>query len=174
MKRLLFVLCIFFVLFSCSTKQVSTKQTDYSKIVKELRELASHYEKTTEIYRDSLMKVKGLMEKSSNVTDSTSHLETSYSLSDAAIKDGKLYHSIENKDSIPTPIKTIYKKVEVHDTLYINSIDTVYIEKEKDSKVVVQKKRFGENFFYTCGWIASIAVIGTGVWFLYKVKKDKG
>jgi hypothetical protein len=45
--------------------------------------------------------MKGLMEKSVNVVDSVSHLETSYARSEAAVRDGKLHHSIENKDSVP-------------------------------------------------------------------------
>ena len=105
MRGKLLILLMVFSLFSCSTKKVSTEQVDYSRLVSEWRELAARYEKRSEVYKDSLMMVKGLIEKSSNVADSISHLETSYALSDAAIRNGRLYHSIENKDSIPGRVK---------------------------------------------------------------------
>lgn len=170
-------LCVVFVLavvlVSCSTKKVSTEQTDYTKLVSELRERIAHYEKRVEIYRDSMLLVKGLVEKSSNVADSTSHLETSYALSDAAIRGGRLYHSIENRDSVPGQVKYVFVNVEVHDTLYRARTDTVYIERKEKSKTTVEKKRFGDSFFYASGWLAWIAAFGAGIWFLYKVKKGE-
>ena len=77
-------------LFSCSIKKVKYGTNGLFKLVSEWRELAAKYEKRTEIYQDSLITMKGLIEKSSNVADSISHLETSYALSDAAIMNGKL------------------------------------------------------------------------------------
>ena len=48
--------------------------------------------------------------------DSMSHLETSLAKSDAAIVDGMLYHSLENKlQTIPIPVT-----IEVHDTVIIH------------------------------------------------------
>lgn len=168
-------LCVAFalVLASCSTKRVSTEQTDYTKLVSELRERIAHYEKRVEIYRDSMLLVKGLVEKSSNVADSVSHLETSYALSDAAIRGGRLYHSIENRDSVPGQVKFVFVNVEVHDTLYRARTDTIYRDRKEKTKTTVEKKRLGDSFFYASGWLAWIAAFGAGIWFLYKVKKGE-
>lgn len=169
-------LCVVLVLVSlvsCSTKKVSVDRTDYTRLVSELRERIARYEKRVEIYRDSLTRVKGLVEKSSNVVDSTSHLETSYALSDAAIRGGRLYHSIENKDSVPGQVKFVFVNVEVHDTLYRARTDTVYIDRKEKTKTTVEKKRFGDSFFYASGWLSWIAAFGAGIWFLYKVKKGE-
>lgn len=173
MMKILLVLLIAVSLFSCSTKRVSTEQTDYSKLVSEWRELASRYEKRSEVYRDSLMMVKGLVEKSSNVADSVSHLETSYALSDAAIRNGRLYHSIGNKDSIPGQVKYVFIEVEKRDTLRVFKTDTIFRDRTQNMETVKEKRRLGEVFFYTSGWILWVVILGVGIWFLYKVKKNE-
>lgn len=168
------ILLMVFLLLSCSTKKVSTEKVDYSRLVSEWRELATRYEKRSEVYKDSLVMVKGLIEKSNNVADSISHLETSYALSDAAIRNGRLYHSIENKDSIPGWVKYVFIEVEKRDTLLVEKSDTVFIEKKVYEKTVKEKKRLGDGFFYTSGWIAWVLVlVGCGIWFRYKVKKGE-
>ena len=142
----------------CGTRKVSTELTDYRKLVSELKELASSYERRTEVYKDSLMMMRGLMEKSSNITDSVSHLETSYAKSDASVRGGKLFHSIENKDSIPGQVRFVFINVERHDTLWRERTDSATVEKKEKTRMVMEKKRFGEVFFYTsgmdycCGW----------------------
>ncbi len=174
MKGKLLILLMSFSLFSCSTKKVSTEQVDYSRLVSEWRELAARYERRSEVYKDSLMMVKGLMEKSSNVADSISHLETSYALSDAAIRNGRLYHSIENKDSIPGRVQFVFIEVEKRDTLRVEKSDAVFIEKKVYAETVKEKKRLGDGFFYTSGWIAWVLTLaGCGIWFRYKVKKGE-
>lgn len=160
------------MLSSCSIKKLSTEQTDYSYLASKWKEMASKHEKRTEIYRDSMLMMKGLIEKSSNVSDSVSHLETSYALSDAAIKNGRLYHSIENKDSIPVRIQFVFIEVEKRDTLFVEKSDTVYQEKKVYKETVKEKRRFLETFFYTCGWCAWV-LVGAGIWFRYKVKKGE-
>lgn len=151
--RKILVMCFAIAMCACgSTKKVSTQQVDYTKIVSELRETVSRYERRIEIIKDSLMQVKALKEKSANVADSVSHLETSYASSDAAIKDGKLHHSIENKDSINVPVRYIYIDINKYDTVYLSKIDTVYIDKKNSTDTVVEKSRLGENFFYYSGW----------------------
>lgn len=173
MKKIV-ILCLMMALVSCSTHKVSTERTDYKRLASELRELISSYEKRTDIYKDSLALMKGLVEKSSNVTDSTSHLETSYALSDASIRNGKLFHSLENKDSVPGRIIYVSKEVEKRDTIYRNEKDTVYIEKQRKEETVKEKKRIGDAFFYTSGLLAwGIVAIGAGIWFRYKVKKGE-
>lgn len=171
--RILLLMMMAVSLLSCSTKKVSTEQTDYSKLVSEWRELASRYEKRTEIYKDSLLMVKGLMEKSSNMADSVSRLETSYALSDAAIRNGRLYHSIENKDSVPGRVQYVRVEVEKRDTLFISKTDTIYRDRTSNKETVRDKSRFGEVFFYVSGWLFWVVMSGVGIWFLYKVKKNE-
>lgn len=174
MGKMVWVVCLMVCLGACGTKKVSTEQTDYTKLVSELKELASRYERRTEIYRDSLMMMRGLMEKSSNVADSVSHLETSYAKSDAALRGGKLFHSIENKDSIPGQVRFVFINVERHDTLWRERTDSATVERKEKTRTVVERKRFGEAFFYTSGWVAWIVVAaGAGIWFRYKVKKGE-
>lgn len=175
MKKILIFCLLSVFLFSCSAKRKSVVLTDYSKLASELRELRARSEKRTEIYKDSLALIKGLLERSGNVTDSISHLETSYAKSDASFHGGKLYHSLENKDSIPVNIRYIRIETEVHDTLWMERTDTIYREREKTEETVVEKRRFGGSFFYASGWLAWIAVIiaGGGIWFRYKIKKNE-
>lgn len=173
MRERLLILLMAFSLFSCSTKKVSTEQVDYSRLVSEWRELAARYERRSEVYKDSLMMVKGLMEKSSNVADSISHLETSYALSDAAIRGGRLYHSIENKDSVPGRVKYVFIDVEKRDTFLVEKHDTIFVEKKVNKETVKEKKRLGDVFFYTSGWVLWVVILGVGIWFLYKVKKNE-
>ncbi|WP_042367913.1 hypothetical protein [Bacteroides neonati] len=172
MRRVV-VICTLVLLTACSTKKVSTEQTDYTKLVSELRERIARYEKRMEVYRDSMVMVKGLLEKSSNVADSVSHLETSYAKSDAAIRGGRLHHSIENKDSIPSVVKYVFIEIEKTDTVFVAKIDTVYKDRNTKIQTVKEKKRFAGDFFYTSGCMAWLAVVGAGIWFLYKVKKGE-
>lgn len=165
------VICMLALLMACSTQKVSTEQTDYAKLVSELRERITRYEKRMEVYRDSMVMVKGLLEKSSNVADSASHLETSYAKSDAAIRGGRLHHSIENKDSIPSVAKYVFIEIEKTDTVFVAKTDTVY--KDRAIKTIKEKKRFAGDFFYASGCMAWMAVVGAGIWFLYKVKKGE-
>lgn len=174
MGKIVCVVCLMMCFCACGTKKVSTEQTDYRKMVSELKELASRYERRTEVYRDSLMMVRGLMEKSGNVADSVSHLETSYARSDAAVRGGKLYHWIENKDSIPGQVRFVFINVEKHDTIWRERTDSAIVERKEETRTVVERKRFGEAFFYTSGWVAWIVVAaGAGIWFRYKVKKGE-
>lgn len=173
MRKILYITVVLVSLVSCSTKRVSTELTDYTRLVSELRERVARYEKRVEIYRDSLMLVKGLTEKSSNVADSASHLETSYARSDAAIRGGRLHHSIENKDSVPGQVKYVFVEVEKRDTVFTAKTDTVYRDRKEKTDTVKEKKRFGDSFFYASGWVAWVMVFGAGIWFLYKVKKGE-
>lgn len=172
--RIFMIFCCLMVLYSCSSHRTNTEHTDYSRLVSGLRETASGYERQVRAYRDSIVMMKGLMEKSVNVVDSVSHLETSYARSEAAVRDGKLHHSIENKDSVPARVRFIFVRVEKRDTLRVEKADTVYREKSAKTRTVKENKPMFGTFFYTSGWIAWILVIvGSGIWFRYKVKKGE-
>lgn len=172
MKKIL-ILSTAVALCACSTRKVvSTEQTDYARLASELREMVSRYEKRTEVYRDSLALMKGLAEKSSNMTDSVSHLETSYATSDAEVRNGRLYHSIENKDSVPGRVKYVFIEIEKRDTVLVERTDTVYRKKKVYKETVKEKGLPWNTFFYASGWIAWI-VAGAGIWFRCKVKKNE-
>lgn len=170
MRKILF-LGVVVLLTACATRKTSTTQVDYYNQMKSLEQLVSRYERLTQVYKDSMMFMRGLSERSSNMADSASHLETSYAMSDARITHGKLHHSIQNKDSVPARVITKIREVEKRDTLYISKSDTVYVE--KDRKQVVEKRRPGDSFFYTSGVTAWILLLSAGIWFLYKVKKGE-
>lgn len=174
MGKMVWVAGLMVCLCACGTRKVSTEQMDYRRLVSEMKEQASRQERRTEVYRDSLMMMRGLMEVSCEVADSVSHLETSYAKSDAAVRGGRLYHRIENKDSVPGRVRFVFVNVERHDTLWRERTDTMLVEKREKRRTVVEKRRFGEAFFYTSGWVAWIVVAaGAGIWFRYKVKKGE-
>ena len=90
------------------------------------------------------------------------------------MRGGKLFHSIENKDSISGQVRFVFINVERHDTLWRERTDSATVEKKEKTRMVVERKRFGEVFFYTSGWVAWIIVAaGAGIWFRYKVKKGE-
>lgn len=81
------------------------------------------------------------------MVDSVSHLETSYARSEAAVRDGKLHHSIENKDSVPARVRFIFVRVEKRDTLRVEKADTVYREKSAKTRTVKENKPMFGTFF---------------------------
>jgi len=71
-------------------------------------------------------------------------------------------------------VKYVFIEVEKRDTLWVEKSDTVFIEKKEYKETVKEKKRLGDVFFYTSGWIAwGLALVGCGIWFRYKVKKGE-
>lgn len=81
----------------------------------------------------------------------TSFVETSLAFSSAIFKNGVLKHDIENKSSIPIKVPNAVEIIHKTDTLYtFVNVDNV-IEKEK--------YRFGNQFFYTAGILATILLI---------------
>lgn len=99
MKKLIYIIVGLFVLMGCSPKirYVTLTQTDTLFI--------------KEIVRDTIIPQVLPVEKIEVITkDTISNLETSVAKSTAAIKEGFLQHSLENKDSIL--VKTEIKEVE--------------------------------------------------------------
>ena len=117
MKRILFLILLLFV--SCSTiKYVPVKETEYVTV--------------TETLVDTVIKWAPPIEKVDKETkDTTSTVETSLAKSTAAVSNGTLHHTIENKkDSIKT--KIVYKDKIVTETVY----KEVPVEVEVVKKVV--------------------------------------
>lgn len=120
MLRLSNIVCaviIISVLFSCGTPKVIYRT-----------------ETKTE-YRDRIIhdtaKVEIPVIKEKNVTrDTASLLENDYAKSEAAVRDGLLYHSLETKPQV------IYVPVEVHVT------DTMVVEKEiGEREIIIEKEK---------------------------------
>lgn len=114
MKKFLYFI-IFINIISCFVGCKTTKQTEnniykeldsnYIEKIKNIENIIKTKEKETYILQDSLIYIKGLLEKSKSIGLDSSFLETSYAWSIAKInKEGKLEHSLQNKDSIPSKI----------------------------------------------------------------------
>lgn len=114
------VICI--IISSCCVSKVS-QGSDTTYITKvEYRE----------ILRDTTVFVPIIQEKVVNSTrDTSSRLETSYSISVAEINDGVLSHSLENKPYI-MPIKVYYKDIARAETTESLVTNTIVQEVERD------------------------------------------
>lgn len=114
------VICI--IISSCCVSKVS-QGSDTTYITKvEYRE----------ILRDTTVFVPIIQEKVVNSTrDTSSRLETSYSISVAEINDGVLSHSLENKPYI-MPIKVYYKDIARAETTENLVTNTIIQEVERD------------------------------------------
>jgi hypothetical protein len=86
--------------------------------------------------------------------DSTSHLETDYAVSDAAIKDGKLHHSLANKPQ-KKPVE-IMKEIEQKDSIVYRK-ERLTITKTITKKVPREYTWWDKTRFYA--FYVSIAVI---------------
>lgn len=170
MKKLLIILIGCFLLIGCKSSKMSVSQIDeYKKQLLESIEKINSLEKESNTYKDSLLFVKGLVEKSSSFGLDSSYLETSYAKSVALInQEGKLKHTLENKDSIPSKIiyqnKYIYK--ERTDSIYINKIDTIY-KTDIKKETIIKEVTFGEKIKYICLGIV-VCLIGLGAYCLIK------
>lgn len=109
--------------------------------------ISDQYNQTTkvkEVLKDSIIYVVVEKEKNVNVipSDTTSILKTKYARSEAKLENGRLKHTLENRnDSIP--VKIIYKdKIQV---------DSVFVKKEVPVEVRVDVP-IRDNFF----WISII------------------
>lgn len=86
----------------------------------------------TEYVRDTVLVEVPVEEKSQTVRDTTSHLETTFAESDAAITpDGALYHTLRNKpQQHPAEVET---KVVYRDSIiYRDRVKTEHVEVERD------------------------------------------
>ena len=122
---------LFLVLCACSPKVLPpTSHTDSVRV--EIRERLVH----------DTVKFEVPVIKEKNVTrDTASHLENEWAQSDAEVKDGFLWHSLETKPH------TVYVPVEVpvHDTTYIEkeAVETVITKEVEKPLTGWQKARIG-------------------------------
>jgi hypothetical protein len=124
----LLILLAINLLFSCSPKiveKIETKVEYRDSIRVEVRERIVH----------DTVKVQVPVEIEKVVTPSdSSHIETSFAVSEAVMKDGMLHHSIWNKpQAIEVPVAIPVKdSTEYHQTSSVNDTaveKTVYVEK---------------------------------------------
>lgn len=114
MKKFLYFIIFINIIF-CFIGCKTTKQTEnniykeldssYIEKIKNIENIIKTKEKETYTLQDSLVYIKGLLERSKTIGLDSSFLETSYAWSIAKInKEGKLEHFLQNKDSIPSKI----------------------------------------------------------------------
>ena len=118
--------------------------------------------KDSTIFKDSVVLVEIPTERERLVAAAadTSHLETSVAWSEAFVADGKLFHTLQNKDAL-LPVKiTIPEKV--HSELSKNTMvirQTVEVEKQLSK---------WQNFIQMLGYGVLIACV---IWILNKMRK---
>lgn len=148
MKKALTVLTLF--ICACSPKVLPpVNHTDSVRV--EIRERLVH---DTVRFEVPIIKEK-------NVTrDTTSHLENDWAQSDAEVKDGFLWHSLETK---PHTVDVPYE-VPVHDTTYIEKeAQTITVTKEVEKPLTWwQKTRLGAF------WWLLVGLVGCLVWIFRK------
>lgn len=186
MKYFIFILIL--LCFSCKSIKLNKKEViDYTSLIEKYKkEIESLYnskiylEKNLYIYKDSLGIERALRENSQSFGLDSSFLETTYAESFACIKnDGKLFHNIKNKDSIPTKIIYIKEKEEVNKQDSTNNnkeiasdstnIKIVY----KDKEIIKEVTPFWSKVqYFFIGFISCLFVIFV-VWIILKVKGIK-
>lgn len=120
--------------------------------------------KDSTIFKDSVVLVEIPTERERLVAAATdtSHLETSVAWSEAYVTDGKLYHTLQNKDAL-LPVKiTIPEKVHTEQrekALIYKQTEIVEVEKELSK---------WQNFIQMLGYGVLIACV---LWILNKMRK---
>ena len=119
---------VLFLLASCSAQRklaTSTDSRDSVRVETIIR---------TEYIPDTVFVEIPVERERQTVRDTTSHLETSFALSDARInKDGTLYHSLENKpQKRPAEVKkeVIYRDSIVYRDKVVRKVQTVEVPRE--------------------------------------------
>lgn len=148
------LLPLFLILASCCPKHYPSVIEYRDSVRVEIRERLVH---------DTVkFEVPVIIEK--NVTrDTVSHLENDWAQSDAELKDGFLWHSLETKG------KTIYLPVEVpvHDTTYIEKEAQVITETKEVEKPLTAWQKFRLKGFW---WLLGLC-IGLLLWTFRKYIK---
>ncbi len=123
MKKLLFILPIFLLVFGCKSTQVVVPHSSDSTYVENSSNI---------VYRDTTIYVQVPVESKQTVEPDSSYLETTVAASLAYIRaDGQLFHSIENK---PVKLQSLPVKLPTVSSVHIN---TVY----KDRAVEIEVKK---------------------------------
>ena len=150
---LYFAICLGFL--GCSTPRVvQDYQRDSVRIIV----------KDSTIFKDSVVLVEIPTERERLVAAATdtSHLETSVAWSEAYVADGKLYHTLQNKDAL-LPVKiTIPEKV------HTEQKEKAMIYKQTEIVEVEKELSKWQNFIQLLGYSVLIACV---LWILNKMRK---
>ena len=122
MKNLLLILILAAVTACCPCRHLTTSTADSVRVETIVR---------TEYIPDTVLVEVPVESERQTVRDTTSHLETSFAVSDARINaDGSLSHSLANKPqkrSIPTEKEVIYRD----SIVYRDRVNTEIVEVER-------------------------------------------
>lgn len=145
------LLCIF---CSCRATRCSSASLQDLRFEKEVTQIKIERIDTIVDYRPPKSLSQNIFDIESKTDESFSSdksvLETEYSKSSAQVVNGKLIHTIENKDLIP---------MKVQQNNYTEaSKDSTDHRKDLSIEKIVEKKRFGEDFFYLAGVLASLLI----------------
>ena len=148
------LLLLILALFSgCSTPKVVM---DYQK------DSVAYIVRDTVVFRDSvvLVEIPKESDKSVVVAADTSFLETTFAHSSAWVDDGRLYHTLQNKDAI-IPIKiTIPEKVHTEQKALVKRVyEQVEVERELSK---------WQSFIQSLGYAVLIACV---LWLINKMRK---
>lgn len=123
MKRILFIILLAVMTACCPCRHLTTSTRDSVRIETIVR---------TERVPDTVFVEVPVERERQTVRDTTSHLETSFAISDARINpDGALFHSLENKPQnrpVPTEKEVIYRD----SIIYRDRTNTEIIEVERE------------------------------------------
>lgn len=150
---LYFTICLGFL--GCSTPRVVQ---DYQ------RDSVVYIVKDSTIFKDSVVLVKIPTERERLVAAATdtSHLETSVAWSEAYVADGKLFHTLQNKDAL-LPVKiTIPEKV------HTEQREKAMVWKQTEIVEVEKELSKWQNFIQMLGYGVLIACV---LWILNKMRK---
>lgn len=122
MKRILFIILLIIMTACCPCRYLATSTRDSVRVETVVR---------TERIPDTVFVEVPVERERQTVRDTTSHLETSFAVSDARINpDGALFHSLENKPQnrpVPTEKKIIYRD----SIVYRDRTNTEIVEVER-------------------------------------------
>ena len=150
---LYFTICLGFL--GCSTPRVVQ---DYQ------RDSVVYIVKDSTIFKDSVVLVEIPTERERLVAAATdtSHLETSVAWSEAYVADGKLFHTLQNKDAL-LPVKiTIPEKV------HTEQREKAMVWKQTEIVEVEKELSKWQNFIQMLGYGVLIACV---LWILNKMRK---
>ena len=144
MKNLLLILILAAVTACCPCRHLTTSTADSVRVETIVR---------TEYIPDTVLVEVPVESERQTVRDTTSHLETSFAVSDARINaDGSLSHSLANKPQkrpIPTEKEVIYRD----SIVYRDRVNTEIVEVERKLTWWQQTKMKGF-------WIALAIIVG--------------
>ena len=148
LEVLLLAAILFFALSCKSVKSSTTEQSERSDSL-----VIKTVEKLVKVPVTVYVEVPA-EEKERVCNDSTSHLETSFAVSDAAMIwiDGVpfLRHNLKNKP----------KRIEVHDTVYVQAKDSISEKTSKENNVKKEYVKVEPTFWERARYVIAGAVVG--------------